>query len=51
MKCNTTEGVRICSQCNNKIKDPNLIRCPRCNNILLKKCSECKGCSIFKKMG
>ncbi len=46
MKCDKDEKVRICPQCQNKITDSKLIRCPRCNTILLKKCSECDGCGI-----
>jgi len=50
MGCNTDKGIRICPQCKYEIKDPEAIRCPRCFKILLKKCSECKGCSLpFKK--
>lgn len=45
MKC-TNDGKRICPQCGYEVKDPEELRCPRCNKILLVKCSECKGCSF-----
>lgn len=48
MEC-TDEGGRICSNCNYEIEDPELIRCPRCYNLLLKKCSECNKCNFFNK--
>jgi rubrerythrin len=47
MKCDIKEGKnRICPQCGLEVKDPKAIRCPRCFKILLKSCSECKGCSL-----
>ncbi len=44
MKCEV--GLRICPRCGYKIEDKELIRCPRCHQILLKKCSECNGCFL-----
>ncbi|MFP4661802.1 MAG: hypothetical protein ACLFPF_06400 [Halanaerobiales bacterium] len=43
MECKD-KGERICPQCNYKIEDENVIRCPRCFKVLLLKCSECKKC-------
>ena len=45
-ECNNQEQKRICSQCGYEIDDETAFRCPRCFNILLKKCSECKKCSF-----
>ena len=45
-ECNTDKKIRICSQCGYEIKDKDTFRCPRCFNILLKKCSECNKCSF-----
>lgn len=38
-----------CTTCKMKIEDLKATRCPRCYTILkpMKKCGECKGCSIF----
>lgn len=47
MQC-TIDGKRVCPQCEYEIKDPEVLRCPRCNHILLLKCSECQKCGIFK---
>lgn len=49
MKCDTNKKIRICPQCGCEITDPKAIRCPRCNKIILKKCSECDGCTIKLK--
>lgn len=43
---------KSCPQCGYKIEGFK-IKCPRCNKVLLKKCSECNGCKLnikdFKK--
>ncbi|HMA60019.1 MAG TPA: hypothetical protein VKN64_06980 [Halanaerobiales bacterium] len=49
MQC-TTDGKRICPTCGNEIEDPDIMKCPRCNSLLILKCSECKKCSFFKKL-
>jgi len=38
-----------CPTCKMKIEDNEAERCPRCYSILkeIKKCGDCKGCSIF----
>ncbi len=48
MKCDKEEKIRICPECGYEIKDQGTLRCPRCFKILLKKCSECDGCSLIK---
>lgn len=39
-----------CKKCGMKVDVSTYKRCPRCNTILniRLKCSECKGCSIYK---
>ncbi|MFW6035883.1 MAG: hypothetical protein ACOCRZ_06475 [Halothermotrichaceae bacterium] len=47
MEC-SSDGVRICPQCGCKIEDKEALRCPRCNKILILKCSEYNKCSFGK---
>ncbi|MCF8008305.1 MAG: hypothetical protein K9K32_00955 [Halanaerobiales bacterium] len=49
MQC-TTDNKRICPTCSNEIDNPNIMKCPRCNSLLILKCSECKKCGVFKKL-
>ncbi|ADL13455.1 hypothetical protein Acear_1957 [Acetohalobium arabaticum DSM 5501] len=46
MECDTDKAVRFCPQCRYEVTDKEVLRCPRCNKILLKKCSECNKCSF-----
>jgi anaerobic ribonucleoside-triphosphate reductase len=38
----------VCPQCGYRMKEFKSVKCPRCNSYLLKKCSECSKCSLFK---
>ena len=42
---------RKCTQCGYILTAEQLVRCPRCNMNLLKKCSDCSGCptSLWEK--
>ncbi|SHJ73427.1 hypothetical protein SAMN02745883_00303 [Caminicella sporogenes DSM 14501] len=41
--------IKECKKCGFKVDISKTKRCPRCNSLVdvPKKCSECKGCSIY----
>ncbi|MFW6238944.1 MAG: hypothetical protein ACOC5A_06895 [Halanaerobiales bacterium] len=39
--------LRECPRCGLEIEEAGKMKCPRCGEVLLKKCSECNKCNIF----
>lgn len=47
MSENKNIKFKKCPGCGYELKKITGFRCPRCNQVILKKCSECNGCSIY----